>query len=840
MIVPGSASPLLTTTDGGYTITKSLRFRRSASAYLNRTFNTPTNRSKWTWSAWIKRGSIGAQQGVFTGGDGTNTSGVIFNIGDTISFYEYVSSAYATNIVTAQVFRDPSAWYHLVIAYDTAQATASNRVKMYVNGVQITSFVSSIYPSQNYASGLFNAPSANANFGREDIYSNYFDGYIADTNFIDGQALTPTSFGETDILTGVWKPKSYSGTYGTNGFYLKFTDNSSATPLGLGKDFSGVSGTTVVGTSTNASTTLTVVSLTGISVGNQVTGLGIPTGTYVTALGTLSVTLSQAATSSNVSQSYTFNGNNFTCNNISVTAGATYDSMLDVPTLTDTNTANYAVLNLLMSGGTLSEANLKTVVNVQTAFSTISMSAGKFYWECKVDSAGTDMWFGVVDSAINFAPSQSANWSGSQGFHYKQNGDKNNGTNTAYGATWTTGDILACALDMDTGTIAFYKNGTSQGTAFSSNVSGRIFVAHFYAATTSTATFNFGQRPFSYTPPTGFKALNTFNLPESTIVAGNKVMDATTFTSTGTTQTVTNAGGFKPDLVWTKNRSSAGNHYLNDSVRGIANYLQSDTTNVEGTISTFVTSLNSNGFSLGTSNYANGNSIVGWQWQAGQGSSSSNTSGSITSTVSVNASAGFSVVTYTGNGTAGATVGHSLGVAPQLIFFKNRTNAVDWGVYHKSAGNTGYLGLNSTAAVSTATTTFLNSTTPSSSIITLGSGNVLNQNTINYVAYCWTEIAGFSKFSIYTGNGLTEGPFIYTGFRPKFVMVKNTSSAAGWLMYDSARNTYNVADLFFQANSSNAEATFATFDFLSNGFKVRTTDNTSNTSANNYIYMAFA
>jgi hypothetical protein len=322
-------------------------------------------------------------------------------------------------------------------------------------------------------------------------------------------------------------------------------------------------------------------------------------------------------------------------------------------------------------------------------------------------------------------------------------------------------------------------------------------------------------------------------------------MDATLYTGNGTGQSIVNAAPFKPDFVWVKNRTQATSHYVYDVIRGTGNRLITNGTLSEASISG-VTAFNSNGFTVGTEtgNNNTGDSYVGWQWQAGQGTTSSNTNGSITSTVSVNASAGFSVVTYTGNGTVGATFGHGLGIAPQMILFKNRTNAVAWGVYHISTGNTGYLGLNSTAAVSTETTTFLNSTTPSSSLITLGNGNVVNQSTINYVAYCWTPIAGFSAFGSYTGNGSSDGPFVYLGFRPKFVMWKRTDSTGDWIIFDSSRQTYNYEDAQLVANSSSAEAVtgggFVRMDFLSNGFKVRSTDSYINASGGTYIYMAFA
>jgi hypothetical protein len=332
-------------------------------------------------------------------------------------------------------------------------------------------------------------------------------------------------------------------------------------------------------------------------------------------------------------------------------------------------------------------------------------------------------------------------------------------------------------------------------------------------------------------------------LPTSTIVKGNTVMDATLYTGNGGTQSITNVAGFKPDLVWNKQRSAVRYHDIYDSVRGVTAELSSNSTDQEQTISG-VTAFNSNGFTLGSNDRSNvsAGTYVSWQWQAGQGSTSSNTNGTITSTVSVNASAGFSVVTYTGTG-ANATVGHGLGVAPQMMIFKIR-NAVDgWGVYHVSIGNTQSLNFESSSAAATSNT-YWNNTSPTSSVFSLGTWGRVNNTSNTYVAYCWTPIAGYSAFGSYTGNGSTDGPFVYTGFRPKFVMVKCSSSdlsgGAHWAIEDSSRSTYNAADAILYANLSNAEGSGEPVDFLSNGFKIRNTVARWNSSGATFIYMAFA
>jgi hypothetical protein len=298
----------------------------------------------------------------------------------------------------------------------------------------------------------------------------------------------------------------------------------------------------------------------------------------------------------------------------------------------------------------------------------------------------------------------------------------------------------------------------------------------------------------------------------------------------------------QPDLVWTKSRSAAFNNVLNDSVRGAQFYLFSNLTNAEVNDSTYLTSFNSNGFSLGTGNFTNGTTMVAWQWKANGTPAVTNTAGSITSTVSAGATQGFSIVTYTGTG-ANATVGHGLGVAPKMIINKDRINgSVGWDVYHASMNAspaTGRLQLNTTAAFTTDSTIW-NNTAPTSSVFSIGTGSSANINGNSHVVYCFSEVAGFSRFGSYTGNGSADGPFVFCGFRPEFVMVKRTDSTGVWTIMDAARNTSNVMTNRLYADLSNAEDSDTICDFLSNGFKVRGSLTSWNASGGTYIYMAFA
>jgi hypothetical protein len=777
---------------GGYNLQRSLRFRSSASAYLNRTFSTPTSSTTWTWSGWVKRGIVDTSADRFLFAkyqDASNISYIRFSDTSIIRFYDYSGGVLRSNRESTAVYRDPSAWYHVVVAYDSGNATAANRVKIYINGSEVTSFSASTNPNLNQSSILNSSGSHTlGNFNS----TGYFDGYMTEVNFIDGQALTPSSFGATDATTGVWQPKKYTGTYGTNGFYLPFTDTSSTT--NLVKDSSG-------------------------------------------------------------------NANNWTPNNISLTSGTTYDSMTDVPTLTSATAANYAVLNTLdKTGGTVSNGNLTIVKGSTGAFvnirGTMSVSSGKWYYETTLTSGINYSTLGILSPDVTI-PSQIGDsaygWDWYPAFAEK----KNNGTSVSYGTTASAGDVIMCAFDVTNGKIWWGKNGTwfasgdpAAGTnAAFTNVTGTIAPAIGVSGTTTQLDANFGQRPFTYTPPTGFVALNTYNLPTPTIIQGNTNFNILTWTGTGTSSGRSFTGvGFAPDLVWAKPRSVAYDHNLNDKVRGANKRLRSNTTDAENTNDTYgyLSAFDSDGWTTvsGATENSNWNqtsaTYVAWCWKA-NGAGSSNTDGSITSTVSVNSTAGFSIVTYTGTG-ANATVGHGLGVAPKMVIAKSRSQGTgyNWVVYHTSIPATQFLRLNTTDAVITASTVW-NNTAPTSTVFSVGTDPVVTGNGQNFVAYCWAAISGYSAFGSYTGNGSADGVFVATNFTPKFIMIKRTDTANDWNILNSSQQTYNQVETYLLANSSNAEGSSGnSTDFLSNGFKLRTSNAWGNANGGTYIYMAFA
>ena len=767
--------PVLSAGTSAYNLQRSLRFRSSATAYLNRTPASAGNRQIYTWSAWVKRGLLSSSDtySLFDVELDANNWFTLWFRFDSLGYdVSYTSTANRAILKSTAVFRDPSSWYHVVLSVNTTNATAANRITLYVNNAAIAlNFeLGSSYVAQNTNTAV-NATTAHniarRNPGTPDFY---FDGYMAEVNFIDGQALTPSSFGSTNAVTGVWQPAKYTGTYGTNGFYLPFTNTTSTTTLG--NDFSG-------------------------------------------------------------------NGNNWTTNNISLTSGVTYDSMTDVPTLTSPTAANFCVLNPLVPpelSTTFNDGNLrfvgagavvgsmgmgaKTYVEMIPA-SAISVSIGV---GPMVSGSRGGLGQGVQDSIVWFPT----------GSVFKDGG----AVAVATYATFTSGDVCAFTFDPSNRQVSFYKNNTLQG---SQTVSGTQAITFYGLGNTSaSANVNFGQRPFAYTPPSGFVALNTFNLPSSTIPAGNKYMDATLYTGTGSSLSVTNSGSMQPDWVWIKSRSAATDHALYDVLRGTQSRLESNTTDAQVTSDNGVTAFGTSGFTVNTLAQVNTSAAtyVGWQWKA-NGAGVTNTAGSITSTVSANTTSGFSVVTYTGTAIAG-TIGHGLGVAPQLIIVKPRTGTITtdaWNVYHVSTGNTNFLILNATDA-STAASNRWNNTSPTSSVFSIGT--VPSSVSVGYVAYCFAPIAGFSAFGSYTGNGSTDGPFVYTGFRPRWILIKRSDFTANWRILDTSRDTSNVEQKELYPSLANAEGTFAALDGVSNGFKIRTDDSSYNASSGTYIYAAFA
>jgi hypothetical protein len=761
-------------------IGQSLRFNDDDTAYLSKTFaTTGSDRKKITFSFWYKKTPVGTLNQVFNNFNGTNEyAQITITSDDRLEVYSRTAGGTSYNRITSALLRDPSAWYHIFVSIDTTQATSDDRIKIYINGVLQTSFATNNVPPQNTEVSYFIASRTAAIGRRADggASSQNLDGYLAEYYVIDGTALDPTDFGE--FKSGVWVAKEYTGSYGTNGFYLNFSDSGA-----IGDDLSG-------------------------------------------------------------------NANDWTANNLVAT-----DVVLDSPT------QNWCVANVLNAPNscTFSNGNLQVVTGTSSgsiSIGTFQFSSGKWYWELTPISNGSNSYVGIQSATERWI--------------YKGNGDKvSGGTTTSYGASYTTNDIIGVAIDMDAGTLTFYKNGVSQGVAFT-GITGEI-TSHINTASWGsgavTYVMNFGQDSsfagnktpqgntddngvgdFYYAPPSGYLALCTANLPYPAIDPAQDDVPADYFntvlyTGTGSAQSI--SVGFQPDLTLLKNRTNAFGGSLYDAVRGAGLRLGTPSTDAEIDYTSSFISFDTGGFSIaGGNGEVNQTSaaFVSWNWLAGNGTSS-NTDGSISSTVSVNQKAGFSIVSYTGTG-SNATVGHGLGATPAMIIGKNRSVSGNWRVWHSSLTGTQLLFLNTTAAIGTDASVW-NSTTPTSSVFSIGTDTAVNGNGNGIIFYCFAEVEGYSKFGSYTGNGSTDGPMIWTGFEPAVILLKSSSVTGGWEILDNARDPYNVAQKLLQPNVSNAEASSANHavDFLSNGFKIRTSggsDPAINTNGSTVIYAAWA
>ncbi|WP_158497755.1 DUF7483 domain-containing protein [Magnetospirillum gryphiswaldense] len=540
--------------------------------------------------------------------------------------------------------------------------------------------------------------------------------------------------------------------------------------------------------------------------------------------------------------------------------------------VTDAPTNNYATINRLNMQSGLVLSNGNTSANGSAAVrwwrSSLAMSGGKWYFEMKTNSAnnsycGIGIEPGAVtrNDGLNQYPGGSEGGADGYGL-YTLASPPNQGIRYAHNGVYTdivdagfnTASVMKVAVDLDAKMLWLgYDNtwigggdpaqGTSPTYTLSAQVSDWVMMGCAY----NEVTCYFGASGFNLTVPAGFKALCTANMPKPVIQAPSKHMDVVTYTGTGTSQVVTGLG-FQPDLVWCKRRDNIESHGLYDSVRGPTKMLYSDLSNGEATDTNGIVSFNANGFAANGAMATNGSggNYVAWCWKAG-GAPVANTVGSIPSTVSANPTAGFSIAKYAGTGTAGTSFGHGLSAAPKFILVKNvssgnrNANTMDWMVFHAALGNSGVMRLNTTEGNLGPDAGMWNSTAPSTAVVTLGNHERVNYGGDNYIAYCWAEVPGFSKFGAYTGNGSSDGPFVHCGFRPRFVLIKRTDSAENWRMFDAARSPYNVVDNMLETNNSTPEAlgNANKLDFTANGFKVRSIDAGTNSNGT-YIYAAFA
>ena len=808
-------------------ISTSYRNDNASNAYLYVNKGGNGDRQKFTLSWWMKLGTLdsdGDPAGTiytsgYSGGGGSQGGATVIFSHQRISISNQTSNAYDWQLTSSRHFSDSSSWYHICVAFDTTQSTASNRIKLYVNGVQETAFDTEQYPSQNDNVKFNNQHEKIGTWDDSGNRYNDFDGYFADWNLIDGTQLAPTSFGETK--NGVWIPIDTSSlTRGTKGWRLEFKQ------VGV-----GTAGSSTVGADTGG------------------------------------------------------NDFHFTSSGIVASDCAMPDSPEN----------NFCTLNPNARGTTnvaLSEGNLKFVKsgsNFGNVLGTIPLFSGKWYCEAYMSSSNLtqvgvqEIINNIYQSSGDFGANTDLGMWDSRGYYYDE------GTAGGSPPTYTTGDIINIAFDVDAGKIWFGKNntynhsgdpanGTNQSTGSTNDLSSIGVTIAGNGEGGGTAVYNCGQDgsfagnktaqgntdengigDFYYAPPSGFLAICTANLPEVTIgpnsaTQADDYFNTVLYTGSGSSPNAITGVGFQPDWVWIKKRSAAISHAIFDSSRGVTaegatnKAIGSDRADAEGNGNGGLSVFGSDGFTLvdgSSGSYPrslvnDSATYVAWNWKANGGTTSSNSDGSITSTVQANTTAGFSIVTYTGTGSA-TTVGHGLGAVPQMYIIKNRDAARNWIVYHganTTAPQTDFLILNTTAATADNSVMF-NDTAPTSSVFTVNTNDGVNTNNEKYVAYCFTEIEGYSKFGSYTGNGSTDGAFVALNFRPSFVMTKKTSGTGNWYINDTGRYSFNITGGHLYADLSNAESGSG-IDILSNGFKPRNTDSSQNASGGTYIYMAFA
>jgi len=779
--------------------------------YLTQTFSSSGDRDDYTRSVWIKRSSLGSDMQIFdTGPDGgNNLERLSFNSDNSISWVVNDSNVTQYNYKTSAVFRDPTAWMHIVCSRTGTTLT------LYINGIVVTAFATSTNNGTTN-NGRWTYTDQNL-IGRYYLSaSEYFNGYLAEIIQIDGTALGADSFGEFDT-NGNWVPIDPSGlTFGTNGFWLDFADSAD-----LGNDVSG-------------------------------------------------------------------NGNDWTLNSVT-SANATSDRPADDATA-DPVVGNYCTWNPLAmnSSPTVSEGNLKIAGNSATnyrAVPTIIPSSGKWHYEWQwqgptiaagtfigVEASRTTNYIASVSQPGATSTSWGASTENSTTLRVYHNSSYNDRT---IPFTFVQNDYIVCDFDVDAGDIWLGVHDVSGGTTYWVNGSGTFTSTFpsgsptysgvtmadgvlFPAVGTYTSTYygkaNFGQNTFVSSQPTDFKALNTANLPAPTVTDPSAYFQSLLYTGTGAELAVTGftdgaGNNITPDFVWVKDRDFNTNHQLVDAVRGATYELNPNLGNTESTVAQGVKSFDSGGFTLGTDAGYNdpGTTYVAWCLKAG-GAGSSNTDGSTTSTVSVAAHGGFSIGTYPGTGSA-ATVGHGLSRAPEWVIVKMTagTGTQNWTVFQKNifdGASNAYIILNLPDA-STSGASF-SSTAPTASVFSVGN-DATNQSSSTFVFYAFAKTPGFIASGKYTGNGSTDGPYVVvddggSGFRPAFVLIKNSSNATGydWQIVDATRDPYNPANKNLSPNLITAEGSGLNIDFTANGFKPRVSSNSVNASGNTYIYLAFA
>ena len=819
-IIQGVGSGEVSTGFYPHPMGNSARFNSGDSDFLTFTPSSAGEDQIFTLSFWLKRSKLGANQAFFSAGaDTSNIAQINFQDDDKIRIWTEVSGTVRMRGETNAVFRDVGAWYNIVWRYNANTPDT----KLFVNGVERTV----VYDTSITTGSTVMFSTTNHDVGRRSDNNVYFDGYLAEVIALDGTAVSDASdFGE--LKNDIWVPKNYTGSYGTNGFRLQFLQS---------------------GTGTGSSSTIGADTSGG---NHHFTSSGHPDQT------------SDSPTNNHP------------------TLGAQRVITLSEGNLKSTNTSG-------THGGTTATFNYPT--------------SGKWYHEVTINSTDSSSGNGAaIGNQIDRDVTDWGNYANLVG--YLGNGQKTIETGrTSYGSSQSAGNIIGVAYNATDQELEFYlaasagQTASSQGTIPTSEMDGVLDFNNLCPIAfgrDTTTTFNFGQTAFngtdgSGTLPTGFEALNTANLADPAIDPNDdetpdQYMDTVVYTLNNGTLSVTGLE-FQPDWVWIKDRTNDIAHAWFDVLRGTASAGASDNkaigsnrNDAEGNGNGVLSSFDSGGFTVaGGSSGSNprglvnkgttANDYVAWTWKAGGAPSADNsagvgatpTAGSVkidganlgsalagtlaATRLSANTESGFSIVTFTLESTGSKTVAHGLSSAPEMIIFKSRSNATGWIIQHVGIADadpfTDFIAFTTGAAVDNATVS--DDTAPTSSVFTIGSGFTTGNYGANQVAYCFHSVDGFSKISHYIGNAQTNGTFVFTGFRPAWLMIKSVNSGERWNIFDNARNPDNNASAILFPDQSVVESTSSNGpDLLSNGFRVR--GNVGNWNHNNerYIYMAFA
>ena len=749
-------------TDSGV-ISNSCIFNGATNNYLSRTPSSNGSGTTLTFSCWVKRGNLGVRDIMFTNDFAAVGEVLQFDSSNRLYYYK-ISSGWS--YITNRTFEDTSKWYHILISRDTNDSTAGDRVKIYVDGDRITSFSSSSDPSSG-ATGYWNQTTL-ANVVGNTGNGSYIRGigYLAEVNMVDGTALDPSVFGETDTSTGRWVPKAITGvTYGTNGFRMAF-----GSPSAIGDDTSG-------------------------------------------------------------------NNNDFSVNDL-VASDLTTDSPTQNHCIMDPNDETGSI--------TMSEGNLKiTQGGAGDAIrGSLAPTSGKYYFEITATATGADGngAVGIQQKNVPIDSSTSLATVNSETFIYRDDGYIVTGGQSASGYTnWGSTDVIGIAMDLDNHKLYFSVNGTYINSGNPANGTGSVFnlvqntryapYVVFQGSSGFVFDVNTGQRAFNTSAPTGFSALQQDNLPS---------------TDKGVS-----------GLVWMKNRDTTDAPQWYDSSRGKHLYFVTNSTAAQATATDGLQKFLAGGQQIEDSDAINtaGESFVSWNWVGNGATEVTNNDGSNTTTVQANTTAGFSIVKFTppSSGFDGITYGHGLTQAPEWFLWK-RTDSTSMRFlcyHHRSYANSngGYALEFSASNANSAFNTEFGSTSvftqaPNATTFALRNNSVTAGGQ-EHMAYCWHGVDGFSKFGEYTANNSTDGPFVYLGFKPKFLIIKS-SAAISWYVIDATRSPINPVTAGLTVDNSQAEFTNQfTIDFLSNGFKIRNNNSVYGTSTNStshdpYYYMAFA